>query len=348
MGCTQLRRTLGQVDRRSADRVVRRRPCARPAHVRATSTPTGSARWARAPPGSRSRGPLRLELQAGHPAGEHVRHRLGGRCATPATRWPAARTTSPWPSGSRSSRTPASPGLVGDPGAGDGTRPETTAPARFSLLAPAYAKKYGVDQDEMKDVLTPHRLEEPLTTAPATRGASSARRCPWRRSAAPPPIAGMLGVFDCSGVSDGSAAAIVVRAEDAHRYTDKPLYVKGLSFVGGPGRGHHRPGVRLHDLPRGRRLGRGRLRPRPASSIRASEARHGRGARLLHPDRAGADGGPGLLATAGQAGRTSCPATFDLDGELPVNPDGGLKAFGHPIGASGLADDVRGLVAAAR
>ncbi|HVL90547.1 MAG TPA: acetyl-CoA acetyltransferase, partial [Actinomycetota bacterium] len=28
--------------------------------------------------------------------------------------------------------------------------------------------------------------------------------------------------------------------------------------------------------------------------------------------------------------------TFDLDGELPVNPDGGLKAFGHPIGASGL------------
>jgi acetyl-CoA C-acetyltransferase len=28
--------------------------------------------------------------------------------------------------------------------------------------------------------------------------------------------------------------------------------------------------------------------------------------------------------------------TFDLDGELPVNPDGGLKSFGHPVGASGL------------
>jgi acetyl-CoA C-acetyltransferase len=27
---------------------------------------------------------------------------------------------------------------------------------------------------------------------------------------------------------------------------------------------------------------------------------------------------------------------FDLDGRLPVNPDGGLKSFGHPIGASGL------------
>jgi acetyl-CoA C-acetyltransferase len=28
--------------------------------------------------------------------------------------------------------------------------------------------------------------------------------------------------------------------------------------------------------------------------------------------------------------------TFELDGSLPINPDGGLKAFGHPIGASGL------------
>ena len=27
---------------------------------------------------------------------------------------------------------------------------------------------------------------------------------------------------------------------------------------------------------------------------------------------------------------------FDLEGELPVNPDGGLKSFGHPVGASGL------------
>src|SRR3546814_11449194 len=27
---------------------------------------------------------------------------------------------------------------------------------------------------------------------------------------------------------------------------------------------------------------------------------------------------------------------FDLDGDLPVNPDGGLKSFGHPVGASGI------------
>ena len=49
-----------------------------------------------------------------------------------------------------------------------------------------------------------------------------------------PLVAGPLGIFDCSGVSDGAACAIIVRAEDAHKYTDKPLYVKALSFTAGP------------------------------------------------------------------------------------------------------------------
>src|SRR6202035_531022 len=54
---------------------------------------------------------------------------------------------------------------------------------------------------------------------------------------ASPLVAGQLGVFDCSGVSDGSAAAIICRVEDAHRYCDNPLYVKALSFVAGPAPG---------------------------------------------------------------------------------------------------------------
>src|SRR5512145_139339 len=45
-------------------------------------------------------------------------------------------------------------GLVVSSPADDGTKAATTAPASFSLLAPAYAKKYGVDEAEMKDVLT--------------------------------------------------------------------------------------------------------------------------------------------------------------------------------------------------
>jgi acetyl-CoA C-acetyltransferase len=42
------------------------------------------------------------------------------------------------------------------------------------------------------------------------------------------------------------------------------------------------------------------------------------------------------FAERGFAWKEVLAGTFDLDGELAVNPDGGLKSFGHPIGASGL------------
>jgi acetyl-CoA C-acetyltransferase len=42
------------------------------------------------------------------------------------------------------------------------------------------------------------------------------------------------------------------------------------------------------------------------------------------------------FAERGMGWKEVLAGTFDLDGELPVNPDGGLKSFGHPIGASGL------------
>ena len=45
-------------------------------------------------------------------------------------------------------------GLVGTRAAGDGTGASLTAPAMFSLLAPAYAKKYGVDEAQLKEVMT--------------------------------------------------------------------------------------------------------------------------------------------------------------------------------------------------
>src|SRR5690606_34234741 len=42
------------------------------------------------------------------------------------------------------------------------------------------------------------------------------------------------------------------------------------------------------------------------------------------------------LAERGGAWKDILAGVFDLDGALPVNPDGGLKSFGHPVGATGL------------
>src|SRR5207302_4068870 len=127
-------------------------------------------------------------------------------------------------------------GLVTTRPQDDGTAAELTAPAMFSLLARAYAAKYGVDPDEMKEVLTRIAWKNHYNGARNPR-AQFRREVAKETIACSPIMAGQLGIFDCSGVSDGSAAAVIVRAEDAHRYTDKPIYVKGLSFIAGPAQG---------------------------------------------------------------------------------------------------------------
>jgi len=54
---------------------------------------------------------------------------------------------------------------------------------------------------------------------------------------APPIISWPLGLFDCCGVSDGGAAAILVRAADAKKFRDDPVYIKSVQMCVGPAEG---------------------------------------------------------------------------------------------------------------
>jgi len=224
-------------------------------------------------------------------------------------------------------------GLVSNTVPSDGTVAQATAPARFSLLGPAYAKKYGVDEAELKDVLTRIAWKNHYNGARNSR-AQFRKEVSKDAIARAAPIAGMLGVFDCSGVSDGSAAAIVVRAEDAGRYTDSPLYVKGLSFVAGPARGNMDPAYDYTTFPEVVAAATDAYRQAGVTDPRAQLAMaevHDcfTPTELVLMEDLG-------FAERGFGWKEVLAGTYDLEGELPVNPDGGLKAFGHPIGASGL------------
>src|SRR6059058_6085380 len=121
-------------------------------------------------------------------------------------------------------------GLNAFPIPNDGTGRTLTAAAMFSMVAPAYGKKYGVDDDELRRVLARIAWKNHANGAKNPR-AQFRREMSMEQICASPRVAGPLGILDCAGVADGAAAAIVVRAEDAHHYTDRPLYVKALSFV---------------------------------------------------------------------------------------------------------------------
>ena len=177
-----------------------------------------------------------------------------------------------------------------------------TPPASFSLLAPAYFKKYGLDPDKGKDVLSRIAWKNHRNGARNPK-AQFQKEVPIESIKNSPKIADPLGIMDCSGVSDGSAAAIVVRAEDAHKYCKNPIFIKALSFVAGPGEGPLSQDYDFTTFPEVVASATRRLRTgRHHQSARADQ--HGRGARLLHPDRAGAVRRPRLQpARHGMAGR---------------------------------------------
>jgi acetyl-CoA C-acetyltransferase len=224
-------------------------------------------------------------------------------------------------------------GLTGSQPPDDGTAVGLTAPAMFSLLAPAYAKRYGVDEAEMKDVLTRIAWKNHHNGARNPR-AQFRKEVAKETICASPLVAGPLGIFDCSGVSDGSAAAVVVRAEDASRYTDRPLFVKALSFAAGPAAGPMDPGYDYTSFTEVVRSAEDAYRQAGVDDPRAQLAMaevHDcfTPTELVLMEDLG-------FAERGFAWKEVLAGTYDLDGDLPVNPDGGLKSFGHPIGASGL------------
>ena len=224
-------------------------------------------------------------------------------------------------------------GLVVTPPPSDGTAPAMTAPAQFSLLAPAYFKKYGLDEETGKEVLSRIAFKNHSNGAKNPK-AQFRKEVPLEQIRCSPRVADPLGIMDCSGVSDGSAAAIVVRAEDAHKYTDKPIFIKALSFIAGPASGPLSQDYDFTTFPevvasaRDAYLQAGVTRPAEEISMAEVHDCFTPTELVLYEDLG--------FAERGVAWRDVLAGAFDLTGRLPVNPDGGLKSFGHPIGASGL------------
>jgi len=224
-------------------------------------------------------------------------------------------------------------GLVVSGAPNDGTVSNMTAPAMFSLLAPAYGNKYGVSDDKLKEVLARIAWKNHVNGAKNPK-AQFRKEVPMETICKSPAIAGMLGIFDCSGVSDGAAAAVLCRAEDAHKYSDNPIFIKALAFAAGPAEGSFSqaydftsfPEVVASSLDAYKQAG--VTNPRDEISMAEVHDCFTPTELVLMEDMG--------FSPRGQAWKDVLAGRFDGDGPQPINPDGGLKSFGHPIGASGL------------
>ncbi len=211
--------------------------------------------------------------------------------------------------------------------------PEGTAPGRFAMLATTYFSRYGLSFEEGKHMIGRVSWKSHKNGALNPK-AHFQREVDMETIMNAPMIALPLGLYDCCGVSDGSAAAIITTPEIAKGMRKDYITVKALQICAPPNDGNYNSDYDWTHVE---------------TTVRAAEAAY-KEAGITNPREqiSMAEVHDCFSITEavtmedlrfserGKVLRDIEDGFFDLDGGLPVQPDGGLKCFGHPIGASGI------------
>ena len=205
--------------------------------------------------------------------------------------------------------------------------------AMFAMMATGYFAKYGLSHEEGKKLLAQISVKN-HHNGTLNPKAHFQREITLEQAINAPMIAYPLGLFDCCGVSDGSAAAIVTRADMAKSFRADPIYIKSLQICQGPREGWINPAYDFAHVEETHRGGlsayaeAGIKNPREEISVAEVHDCFSITELTIMEDL--------QFSPRGRAGEDVEAGTFTLEGKLPVNTDGGLKCFGHPVGASGL------------
>jgi acetyl-CoA C-acetyltransferase len=212
--------------------------------------------------------------------------------------------------------------------------PNAVAPANFAQLATAYQKKHGIDAALLKRAISHVSIKSHANGAKNPK-AHLQKPITEEQCLKAPTIAEPLGLFDCCGVSDGAAAVIVTTPEIAHAMGKRDLIAfKALQVSVSNGWEMHSSewdGSYVHTA----RIAARRAYAEagitdPRRQISMSEVHDCFSiTELVTMEDLG-------LSAEGRAVYDVLDGVFDASGQVPCQIDGGLKCFGHPIGASGI------------
>ncbi|MCR5875421.1 acetyl-CoA acetyltransferase [Phenylobacterium sp. J426] len=209
-----------------------------------------------------------------------------------------------------------------------------SAPGFFAQLAGAYRAKHGVGYDDLKRAMAHVSVKSHQNGAKNPK-AHLRKQITEEQALNAPMIAAPLGLFDCCGVSDGAACAIVTTPEIARALGKTNLVLvkalqistsNGWELQGGGWDGSYFHTTRIAAQKAYAEAG----ISDPRRQLSLTEVHDCFSVtELVTMEDLG-------LSAEGQAWKDVLDGTFDAEGEIPCQIDGGLKCFGHPIGASGL------------
>jgi len=208
-----------------------------------------------------------------------------------------------------------------------------TTPGMFAMMATRYFSNYKLTPEEGKRTLAKISVKS-HHNGTLHEKAHMRREVTIDQVVNAPIIAWPLGLFDCCGVSDGSAAAIVCRADMAKNFRSDPVLIKSCQIAACTG---DELSYTKYDLmhvestcraaPRAYKEA-GIKNPREEISMMEVHDCFSITELVTYEDLG--------ISPRGRAKEDIDAGFFELGGQIPCQPDGGLKCFGHPIGASGL------------
>jgi acetyl-CoA C-acetyltransferase len=209
------------------------------------------------------------------------------------------------------------------------TRNGATFPGLYATLASAYRAAYRTTPEMFGAIAVKNHAN-----GARNPHAHFQKEISMETYLASPMIASPLRLYDCCPFSDGAAAVVVAAKEAVRSPVTEPLVVRASARAGAVTDMHDRPD--LLGLPSTRRAAelafrQAGLTPKGIDFLEVHDCFTIAEALALED--------LGFLPK-GTAAKEALEGTTARDGALPVNPSGGLKAKGHPIGASGAAQVV--------
>lgn len=209
-----------------------------------------------------------------------------------------------------------------------------SAPGNFAQIAAAYRARHGVDAGDLKRAMA-HVSVKSHANGVLNEKAHLRKAIDMDTVLNAPMIAEPLGLFDCCGVSDGAACAIVTTPEIARSLGKSDVItIKALQVAVSNGwelQGSGWDGSYFHTTRKAAaRAYKEADITSPAEEVSLMEVHDCFSiTELVTMEDL-------FISEEGKGWRDVLDGRFDADGEIPCQIDGGLKCFGHPIGASGL------------
>ena len=223
-------------------------------------------------------------------------------------------------------------GLAISEGVGSEVTPPSPPPSQFAMAATRYFHHYGMTYEEGKRTLA-QIASKNHHNGTLNPKAHFQREVSVEQIMNAPMIAWPLGLYDCCGVSDGAAAAIITTPEIAKSFKRDYVLVKGLGLAVGSF-GVLRDDWDFVHFPENVRAAQAAYEEAGITNARdeidlASVHDCFTITELIIAEDLG-------FSPRGNARADVEAGSFTLEGDLPINTDGGLKCFGHPVGASGI------------